>query len=589
MRSIRWRLVQLHFLIVTVSLLTIGGYLIWRLESFYLSSLEAQIINETLITAELINSLFYEENSEQLIDEICKVIGAKTGHRVTFLDPDGRVIGDSWEEAHLMENHLDRPEIQAALRLGKGFSQGYSTTLTKEMYYVALVLEGEKGIEGIIRLAVPFSFIRNNISQWRTILITGLFLTLFLSLLLNLRFSNKIIRPLEEVGKVAKAIAGGDFKKRVTYKQNDELGTLAMTINNMGDKLQQNVERMAYEKNRLETVMSVMTSGVILCNERGEVDFINNAVEAILGFAKEKVIGQPVNIAFRNYLLYSQLQEVLAKGEIKTFDLNLFFPETRVFQVHMIPIMNYAAKTTGALAVLYDITGLRSLERMRSEFAANVSHELRTPLTTIKGYAETLLDETNWCDKETVSRFLRIIDKEAERLARIMDDLLKLSQIESNKGVMKKQKVIINETVREAISLLEQQAAAKGLEVRLEAELEGCNVQGDPDWLLQLFIDLFDNAIKYTPEGGKIVFTLGKKGNEYTVAVSDTGIGIAAEDLPYIFERFYRADKARSRRLGGTGLGLAVVKHIVEAHNARIEVKSAPGEGSTFTVFFPPL
>lgn len=588
LRSIRWRLAMLHFIIVTVSLLAIGGYLIWRIERFYMTDLEDQMVNEALITAELINNLLQAENSDQLIDQTCKTIGDKTGHRTTFLTPDGWVIGDSREEPHLMENHLNRPEIQSALEQGKGASQRYSSMLAMDMYYVALLLERDGETAGIIRLAVPLSYIRSSISQLRAILVSGLFLALFLSSLLSLRFSGKIIRLLDEVGRVARGIAAGNFEKRVAYQRDDELGVLARTINEMGETLQENVEQIVGAKNRLETVMSAMTSGVILFNERGNVDFINDAIENIFGLNKDRVVGEPVNKAFRNYLLYNQLQKVLASGELRSFDLNLFFPETRVFQVHMIPIKDHvSAKTTGALAVLYDVTGLRSLERMRSEFAANVSHELRTPLTTIKGYAETLLDQTNWQEPQTAFRFLKIIDKEAERLARILDDLLKLSQIESHKGIMKKQMVFIRQSVEEAISLLGKQAAAKKLEVKLEVGTGACSVQGDPDWLLQLFIDLLDNAIKYTPQGGRIVFAIEEKGNECSVAVSDTGIGIAPEDLPYIFERFYRADKARSRRLGGTGLGLAVVKHVVEAHNARIEVASTVGEGSTFSVFFP--
>ncbi|MEW5920103.1 MAG: two-component system histidine kinase PnpS [Bacillota bacterium] len=585
--SIRWRLTALHLMIITVSLLTIGGYLIWRIESFYMSVLEKQILNEALIAGELINNILKEENSEQLIDDTCKIIGSKTGHRITYLAPDGRVIGDSLEKVHLMDNHLSRPEIQAALREGKGSSQRYSSTLAMEMYYLALAIESDGEAEGFVRLAVPLSFIRSSIGQLRIILISGLFLALFISSLLSLRFSGRLTRPLEEVGRVARGIASGNFSKRVEYQREDELGVLARTVNEMGETLKENVEKIVYEKNRLETVMSAMTSGVILCNDKGEIDFINDAGEVIFGLDKGKATGLSINKAFRNYLLYDQFQEALAGGEIKSFDLNLFFPETKVLQVHMIPIRDHSGKTTGVLAVLHDITGLRSLERMRSEFAANVSHELRTPLTTIKGYAETLLDETNWQERETALHFLRIIDKEAERLSHLLDDLLNLARIESNKGVMKKQKVSVKQTLEDAVSLLKKQAGNKNLEVKLETGQKEWSIQGDHDWLLQLFIDLLDNAIKYTPEGGKIVITIEEKENECIVAVSDTGIGISGEDLPHIFERFYRADKARSRRLGGTGLGLAVVKHIVEAHNARINVKSTVGQGTTFTLSFP--
>lgn len=552
-----------------------------------MSSLEQQVVNEAMITGELVSSIKTKADSETLIDEMSKRVGGETGHRITVIAPDGRVIGDSLENTEHMENHLHRPEIQAALRAGRGTSQRFSSTVDMEMYYVAMLLESEDEGIGFVRIAVPLSFIKENISELRIILVTGLLLALFISSVLSLRFSGRITRPLKEVGQVARGIASGDFSRRVKYNGKDELGVLAGTINEMGEKLEENVDQVVYEKNRLETVVSAMTSGVILFNDQGEVDFVNDAVALLFNLTKEEVTGKPLNVAFRNYLLYDQFQAALIGKEIRSFDLNLFFPDTRVLQVHMIPIRDHAtAKAIGVLAVLHDITGIRSLERMRSEFAANVSHELRTPLTTIKGYAETLLDETTWDDRETLLHFLKIIDKEAERLSRILNDLLNLSQIESHKGVMKKQKVFVNHVLTEAVMLLHKQAADKNLDVKLETGEKGYSIEGDPDWLLQLFIDLLDNGIKYTPDGGNITLTLEEQGNECVVAVKDNGIGISASDLPYIFERFYRADKARSRRLGGTGLGLAVVKHIVEAHNARIEVKSTPGEGSTFILYF---
>ncbi|HAP31855.1 MAG TPA: PAS domain-containing sensor histidine kinase, partial [Firmicutes bacterium] len=216
------------------------------------------------------------------------------------------------------------------------------------------------------------------------------------------------------------------------------------------------------------------------------------------------------------------------------------------------------------------------------------SHELRTPLTVIKGYTETLLDEQNWQDPKMAERILTIIDKEAERLSRLLKDLLDLSQIESSKGVMKKQKVDLKNVVEEAVSLLRGHSEAKNLEVNLIIHgHELRNIWGDPDWLLQMFIDILENAIKYTPQGGRIEIKLQEKGKELLAAVKDTGIGIPARNIPYIFERFYRVDKGRSRRLGGTGLGLAIVKHILEAHGGHVTVESSVGVGTTFSVYLP--
>ena len=589
MKSIRWRMTSMYLIIIALSLSIIGGYFIWRLEIFYMDNLKTQMLSETKILIELFSVLQEEGTFEKKVDEICKKVGRETGNRVTFVAADGSVLGDSHEEIALMENHLQRPEIQKALEQGSGAAQRFSSTIDKDMYYLALLMDDLNPEAGFVRLSVPLSHINDNIAQMRLILVSWLLLALFLAALLSLRFSRRLIRPLDEIGMVARAITSGDFDQRVQVQTRDELGVLGQTINRMGETLKEKVQQISREKSKLESVMSAMTSGVVLCDSRGTINFINEAAFKIFGLEGEKIVGLPLQAAIRNYLLYEKMQEVMHSREMKSFELNLFFPEPRVVQVHMVPITGDTGyEIISVLAVLHDITGIRSLERMRSEFVANVSHELRTPLTTIKGYAETLLDKDNRRDPEKVEHILTVIDKEAGRLARLLKDLLNLSQIESSKAVMKKQKVDITPVVKEAVALLYKQAAEKSLQVELESpEQDIPTITGDPDWLLQLFIDILDNSIKYTPAEGRITLTVTGQLSEVVVSISDTGIGIPSKNLPYIFERFYRVDKARSRSVGGTGLGLAIVKHIVDAHGGRVEVHSSVGEGTTFLVYLP--
>lgn len=583
-RSIRWKLTTTYLFIIAVSLTAIGGYFLWRMEEFYMQNLQNHLFNEALISGELFSSFEVDRSGDrEMLDGICKRLGEEMESRLTFIAPDGTVLADSLEDPQQMENHLGRPEIQAALQEGEGVARRFSTTLDKEMFYVALSIEGA---EGLVRVSVPLSFIKESVARLRLILLSGLLLALLISFLLSRHFSGRITRPMEEIGEVAGSIAEGDFDRKVAYHGRDELAQLADTINDMGRTLKDKVEQISREKSKLETVMSSMTSGVIYCDALGRIDFLNEAAGNIFGVEKEKAAGHPLRSILRNLLLHEKFQESIKEGEVMSFELNLFYPQTRVLQVHIVPVES-GGGVVGALAVFHDITGLRSLERMRRDFVANVSHELRTPLTTIKGYAETLLEEDNCRDPETVMKISTVINKEAERLTRLLNDLLNLSRIESSKGLMKKQRVDLKNVLEEALSMMRPRALENSLKLTMEVQEEVAVVEGDPDWLLQLFIDLLDNAVKYNSARGYINVSLYRKGREAVVSVEDSGMGIPAENLPYIFERFYRADRARSRSLGGTGLGLAIVKHIVEAHGGRIEVSSSVGRGSTFYVYLP--
>lgn len=590
-KSIQWRLTSVYLLIIAVSLSALGGYFIWRIEAFYMENLEKHMLNKAVIAAELF-SVIKDGGSTSLqdINELCKDLGVKTDSRITYIAEDGTVIGDSFEDVYLMENHRNRPEVKAALEMGKGVSLRYSSTADMGMYYAAMVIDKGSAAGDIVRFSVPLSFIKGSIAQLRLILLSVLLFVLTIAAVLSLRFSRSLINPIEEIGSVARFISSGNFDRKVLFKSDDELGVLARTINNMGETLKEKVWQISQEKSKLETVMSAMTNGVILFNSSGNVDFINDAAEKIFGVKRENAVGLSLQAAFRNFVLYENLQEVLKNGALKSFELNLFVPETRVLQVHMVAVTagQPEKEIMGALTVLNDITGLRSLERMRSEFVANVSHELRTPLTVIKGYAETLLDETNWEKPVVVKNILTIIDREAERLARLLKDLLDLSRIESSKSIMRKQELNIFQVLADAKALLKTPAEDKIINVSIHHPQEDIKlIQGDPDWLLQLFIDILDNSIKYTPQGGSIDIKIEQSNREVIISIQDTGIGIPAKNIPYIFERFYRVDKARSRRFGGTGLGLAIVKHVVDAHNGRVEVKSTVGVGTIFSIFLP--
>ncbi|MBC7107085.1 MAG: PAS domain-containing protein, partial [Firmicutes bacterium] len=280
------------------------------------------------------------------------------------------------------------------------------------------------------------------------------------------------------------------------------------------------------------------------------------------------------------------LRQALATGEQVVRELVLLTPEPRVFRVHITPLRDAPEGPGGVVALLRDITEYRRLEQMRTEFVANVSHELRTPLTSIRGFLETLLDGAV-DDPPTARRFLETMALEAERLARLIDDLLQLSRLEDRRVVLRRERVDMAVIVARVVDIFRAGAREKGLELGYHVQTHLPPVAGDPDMLARVLVNLVDNAVKYTPEGGRITVRAEAADGHVRVSVSDTGVGIPEESLPRVFERFYRVDKSRAREQGGTGLGLAIVKHIVEAHGGRVWARSEVGRGSTFTFELP--
>ena len=396
----------------------------------------------------------------------------------------------------------------------------------------------------------------------------------------------RVIKPLEEVNSTAREMARGILDRELRIYTGDEFGELARSINDMARQLKNTIDEITEARNQAGAILDSIADGVIAVNKSGEVLFINPVVEKVFGIDQKASQGKNILGVIRNYDVERLLEKALRTEKPVSQEIRLIYPEPKVFYVNATPLQGHGRQKGGAVVLFNDITQRKKLEDMRTEFVANVSHELRTPLTSIRGFLETLL-EGKIEDQATIRRFLEIINRETARLTRLIDDLLNLSKIEERQVVHRWQAVQLLDTVNRAVIMFQAQAKEQNLELVTELPAELPVVRGDPDMLAQVLINLVDNAIKFTPAGGRITVRAGANEENVRIDVEDTGIGIPPENIPRIFERFYRVEKSRSRELGGIGLGLAIVKHIIRAHGGKTGVESIVGKGSKFSFTLP--
>lgn len=423
-----------------------------------------------------------------------------------------------------------------------------------------------------------------DLTKLNNIILNSLMLAIVAALIIGYILSKTITVPIVNIMHKAHNIAQGDFEQVLEVKSEDEIGKLTTTFNYMANALKNTLAEISSEKNKIETILYYMTDGVIAFNLKGEIIHSNPASRKMLGDEDEK-LEYDFNQFSREYDLGITLEEITvfetSSIKEKTFETN-----RRVLRIYFAIITGENSKPEGIIAVLQDITEQQKLENMRREFVANVSHELRTPLTSIKSYAETLLDRAVE-DRETTERFLQVINSEADRMTRLVKDLLQLSRLDNQQMQWFFKQVHFEGLVRNCIEKIQMEAENKRQVIECFTIGTIPEIQADPDRIQQVIINILGNAMKYTPESGKITVYIGKLYSDVYVKVSDTGIGIPKEDLPRIYERFYRVDKARSREMGGTGLGLAIAKEIVEAHKGTISITSEWGKGTEVTVKLP--
>ena len=487
--------------------------------------------------------------------------------RFTVINKEGEVIFDN--EITKLDNHNNRQEIIDAFKNGSGSSVRYSESLSTSMVYVATKIDDNT----VIRSSVPVNSIRVFTSGTLKYYIAIILLVFVLSLFLAVKLVKIIVYPINELQKVTSKIENGDLNKRAIIYNYDEIGFLAQTFNNIADQLEIRIIDSLDKKNKLEAILESMESGVIAIDNNENIILINSYSQKLFDL-KEDNIGKKISDCIIDYDLINFIREI---PEIGTKEIKLFHPIERELRVKKSPIINYLNNSIGIVITVQDITDIKRLENMRSEFVANVSHELKTPLTSIKGFSETLRYVD---DSETKNKFLDIIDKESERLTNLINDILILSNIE-NIHKMESEYFNPGDVIENVLDMVKSQAYKKSIIIKYN-DCFNSEILGSKDKFHQLAVNLIENAIKYSNENGIVKIDLTLEEQYFVFKVKDNGIGIPKNDIPRIFERFYRVDKSRSTR--GTGLGLAIVKHIVKLFNGEISVKSKLGIGSTFTV-----
>lgn len=571
--------------LISLVLLLMGVYFAKVLENAYLESLHQLLLRESRLVAQVVRYPEVFSHEGNLAEQVEQIAPAEEV-RVTIINRDGSVLYDNYSRFQKMENHLDRPEFQSALEGETGISRRYSETLEEEMIYVAVpVQQGEQTI-GAVRSAMSIRDITDTVHNMWYSLFTGLLVTLIIGSLVVSRISFSIIRPIEEITRVARNITQRQFESRVRIKAKDEIGQLAGAINFMASSLEQQMYEISENQQRLSGVLNNMTSGVIFISEHRRIMLVNPAVEKMLGTPGHDIVGKLHIEAGKSFGLSQYIDRCLDKKEKFRQEVHIYYPNERILDVNFAPYINFKGESKGVVVVLHDITEIRRLEKMRSDFVANVSHELRTPITSIKGFTETLLDGAMQ-DEETCRNFLQIISDESERLYRMIRDILDLSKIEQKRIPLQMESVHVQEVISSAVTIVQESAARKNLTITCPDEMPEIWMMTDKDCLQQIILNLLTNAVAYTPENGRIAIKTEVTKQQLKLQVIDTGIGIPEKDITRIFERFYRVDKARTRDSGGTGLGLAIVKHLIDNLNGQIFVDSVEGKGTTFTILLP--
>ena len=578
-RGLHFKVVLIMLLLILSLMVVVSAFLIRGVTRFYLQQFYDQM-QSAFADREFVQELRAAADQED-VSSVTAVLNAYSG--ALGIEENTRAFyvltGDTGRLLYASDGSTElqmTPNVITALT----GTEGYAGSMTANYMDVAVPISGDAGSYVIC--------VRDNrqtaaalTGEMLTIILEALVIGLLISVLLSFLLAKTMVQPIQSLTRAARGMAAGDFSEQIPVKAEDEIGILTSTFNDMGSRLHDTLQDIESERNKLATVFLHMTDGIVAFSGEGEVIQLNPAADRLLGMEIEgsglrfaDIFG---DIASPEQARAMKDDEVI-EGEKETGGRSL--------DIFLAPFYGEGVQG-GILAVIHDVTAQRRSDEQRREFVANVSHELRTPITNVRSYAETLVDAGEELPPETVHSFLGVILSESDRMTKLVQDLLALSKFDAGEVDFRMEPFDACQAVRKVYEAMRLDVAKHGLDLNLSLPAGPAWVLGDRDRIEQVIINITTNAVRYTSEGGSVEMSAVRKGNEVLLSVQDTGIGIPKEDIPRIFDRFYRVDKARSRALGGTGLGLSIAFEIVRRHNGRMEIDSEVGKGTTMTVHLP--
>jgi two-component system phosphate regulon sensor histidine kinase PhoR len=584
--SFRRKLFLAAFAAAFVTVAVATALVSWSLRRDLVSRLERGLASQARLAAELIAR--HGSANRGLLDEEADSLGGSMDARVTLVDRDGRVLGDSERDGPdlaRMENHGTRPEVLEALRGRYGTSQRHSTTIDTDMMYVAApVRDGDSGV-AVVRLALPLTDVQAQLGAVRRLALLALGVGLAISVALAWSMSTLVSRRVRSIAAAAERYGRGDFSQEPADYGGDEIGTVARVLDQSVRDLNRRITELARDRALIGAMLAGMAEGVIVVDARGHVQLLNHAARRMLNLAGAAE-GRHYLEAVRHPAVAAQLGSALAGGVPEPVEVTLSPENDRIFIARAAPVD--APGGAAAVVVLHDVSDLKRADRMRRDFVANVSHELRTPLTAIRGYVETLLDET--ARGEQTRRFLEIVARHSARMERLVRDLMRLARIEAGHEPVERAPLMLPGLLADVHSALAPFLERRRQRVDIHVADGAETIEADPAKLHDVIRNLVENASQYAPERSTIRVRAARIDGAVVIEVADEGPGIPEPDLGRIFERFYRVDKARARNQAeetGTGLGLAIVKHLVGLHGGTITARNGEHGGAVFTVTLP--
>jgi two-component system phosphate regulon sensor histidine kinase PhoR len=603
-RSLRWRIAVPYLILILLAMGGMSIYLSSVVRQSHLEELQDKLTAEAKLIADAVEAVSEWDTTGGRFDGLAQHYADLLDARVTFIDAEGKVLGDSHADWTEMDNHLLRPEVQAALDERQGTSTRLSRTVGYEMMYAAVSVESSQGVQGFARVALPVSQVEAQVARLRRVVLFVALLVVLGAAILAVFIAERIARPVRRLTEVVHRAAAGDLSARLLPTTQDEIGELTRSFNQMAIHLRKTINSLTEQQNQLSAVLDNMADGVLITDAQGSVGLINPAAAKLFGVSERQALGRSFAQVARDHRIidlwrrcYRERKEQVEPIEMDRHDALL--------QVIATPLRE---DDRACLIILQDLTRLRRLETVRRDFISNISHELRTPMAALKALVDTLRDGALE-DPPAAQRFLDRMDVEVDALTQMVQELLQLSRIESGRAPIRMEPVAVADTVIPPVERLRPQAERARLDLILDISSDLPPLLADVDRLQQVVTNVVHNAIKFTPPGGRVELSARRLGiagdgemalraiglepgalapGEWVlIRVEDTGVGIPADDLPRIFERFYKADRARSG--GGTGLGLSIAKHIVQAHDGHIWAESVEGGGTTLFFALPAL